>query len=101
MAVKKARPTSAGRRFYVAVTTEGLHKGKRVKSNQARALILTPTRELAAQVFESLTTYSQFLDIKSACVFGGVNINPQMKKLRGGVDVLVATPGRLLDLMMN
>lgn len=75
-----------------------LHGGQPVKSNQARVLILTPTRELAAQVFESVNTYSQFLRIKSACVFGGVNINPQMKKLRGGVDILVATPGRLLDL---
>ena len=76
-----------------------LQKGNPVKSNQARVLILAPTRELAAQVFESVTTYGQFLKIKSACVFGGVNINPQMKKLRGGVDILVATPGRLLDLM--
>lgn len=71
---------------------------KPVESNQCKVLILTPTRELTAQVFESLNTYSRFLNIKSACVFGGVNINPQMKKLRGGVDVLVATPGRLLDL---
>jgi ATP-dependent RNA helicase RhlE len=70
-----------------------------VKANQARVLILTPTRELAAQVFESVQTYSQFLNIRSACVFGGVNINPQMKTLRGGVDILVATPGRLLDLI--
>ena len=76
-----------------------LQKGNPVKSNQARVLILAPTRELAAQVFESVTTYGQFLKIKSACVFGGVNINPQMKKLRGGADILVATPGRLLDLM--
>ena len=71
---------------------------KAVKSNQCKVLILTPTRELAAQVFESVNTYSQFLTIKTACVFGGVNINPQMKRLRGGVDILVATPGRLLDL---
>lgn len=76
-----------------------LHDGKQVRSNQARALIVTPTRELAAQVFESVTTYSRHLNITSACVFGGVNINPQMKKLRKGVDILVATPGRLLDLV--
>ncbi|MBP2196967.1 ATP-dependent RNA helicase RhlE [Pantoea cypripedii] len=63
-----------------------------------RALILTPTRELAAQVGENVRDYSQYLDLRSLVVFGGVSINPQMMKLRGGVDVLVATPGRLLDL---
>ena len=66
--------------------------------NQARTLILTPTRELAAQIAASVETYGQNLKIKSAVVFGGVSINPQMQKLRGGVDVLIATPGRLLDL---
>jgi ATP-dependent RNA helicase RhlE len=76
-----------------------LTESKPTKPNQAKVLILTPTRELASQVYESVITYSQFLTIKCACVFGGVNINPQMKKLRGGVDILVATPGRLLDLM--
>lgn len=68
------------------------------KGNQVRALILTPTRELAAQVGESVVDYSKYLSLRSAVVFGGVKINPQMTKLRGGVDVLVATPGRLLDL---
>ena len=68
------------------------------KRNQARALIVTPTRELAAQVAASVETYGQHLKIKSAVVFGGVKINPQMQKLRGGVDILIATPGRLLDL---
>ena len=68
------------------------------KGNQARALILTPTRELAAQVAASVETYGQNLKIKSVVVFGGVKINPQMQKLRGGTDVLIATPGRLLDL---
>jgi len=68
------------------------------RGNQARALVLTPTRELAAQVAASVETYGQNLKIKSAVVFGGVKINPQMQKLRGGVDVLIATPGRLLDL---
>ncbi|MFV0549284.1 MAG: ATP-dependent RNA helicase RhlE [Limnobaculum xujianqingii] len=63
-----------------------------------RALILTPTRELAAQVGENVRNYSRHLNIRSLVVFGGVSINPQMMKLRGGVDVLVATPGRLLDL---
>ena len=68
------------------------------KSNQVRALILTPTRELAAQVAESVETYGANLPLRSAVVFGGVKINPQMMKLRKGVDILVATPGRLLDL---
>jgi ATP-dependent RNA helicase RhlE len=62
-----------------------------------RALILTPTRELAAQVAESVQTYGKFLPLKSTVVFGGVGINPQIDKLRRGVDILVATPGRLLD----
>ncbi|MCS2163404.1 ATP-dependent RNA helicase RhlE [Scandinavium sp. H11S7] len=69
-------------------------KGRR----PVRALILTPTRELAAQVGENVREYSQYLNIRSLVVFGGVSINPQMMKLRSGVDVLVATPGRLLDL---
>ncbi len=75
-----------------------LSKGNRVNFNQARALILTPTRELAAQVAESVRTYGQNLPLRSAVVFGGVKINPQMQKLRRGVDILIATPGRLLDL---
>ncbi len=69
-----------------------------VNGNRARALVLTPTRELAAQVQDSVLTYGQYLQLRSAVVFGGVKINPQMMKLRHGVDVLVATPGRLLDL---
>lgn len=63
-----------------------------------RALILTPTRELAAQIGENVRDYSKYLNVRSLVVFGGVSINPQMMKLRSGVDVLVATPGRLLDL---
>ena len=62
-----------------------------------RALILTPTRELAAQVEESVRSYGKFLPLKSTVVFGGVSINPQIDTLRRGVDILVATPGRLLD----
>jgi ATP-dependent RNA helicase RhlE len=72
--------------------------GKSSKPNRCRALILTPTRELAAQIGENVTAYSKFLNIKSAVVYGGVSINPQMRALRSGVDVLVACPGRLLDL---
>ncbi len=68
-----------------------------VKSRSPRALVLTPTRELAAQVGESIATYGRYLPLRSAVVFGGVKINPQIEKLRRGVDILVATPGRLLD----
>lgn len=77
---------------------EKLKDGERAKSNTARVLILTPTRELAAQVGDSVATYGAGLPLRYAVVFGGVKINPQMMKLRKGVDILVATPGRLLDL---
>ena len=63
-----------------------------------RALMLTPTRELAAQILEDVRCYSEFVDIRSTVIFGGVNANPQIRTLRQGVDILVATPGRLLDL---
>ena len=65
---------------------------------RVRALILTPTRELAAQVGESVRTYGKYLPLKSAIVFGGVSINPQIAELKRGVDILIATPGRLLDV---
>ncbi|MDC8760102.1 DEAD/DEAH box helicase [Janthinobacterium fluminis] len=64
-----------------------------------RALILTPTRELAAQVEESVRVYGKYTKLNSAVIFGGVGINPQIKQLKHGVDILVATPGRLLDHM--
>jgi ATP-dependent RNA helicase RhlE len=63
-----------------------------------RALVLTPTRELAAQVEESIRTYGKYLQLTSTVIFGGVGMNPQISKLKTGVDILVATPGRLLDL---
>ncbi|MDB1123846.1 DEAD/DEAH box helicase [Vibrio algarum] len=77
---------------------ERLSGGTKVKGNHVRTLILTPTRELAAQVNESVVKYSKHLPLTSTVVFGGVKINPQMQILRKGSDVLVATPGRLLDL---
>ncbi|MCH8501744.1 MAG: DEAD/DEAH box helicase [Aliidiomarina sp.] len=77
---------------------EMLKGNERAQANTARVLILTPTRELAAQVGESVATYGANLPLNYAVVFGGVKINPQMMKLRKGVDILVATPGRLLDL---
>jgi ATP-dependent RNA helicase RhlE len=66
-----------------------------------RALILTPTRELAAQVEESVRAYGKYLKLKSTVMFGGVGINPQIDALRRGVDIVVATPGRLLDHMQQ
>ncbi len=75
-----------------------LSSGNPVGANRIRALVLTPTRELAAQVGDSVATYGKHLSLRSTVVFGGVKINPQMMKLRRGVDVLVATPGRLMDL---
>ena len=75
-----------------------LSQGSLAKPNQARALVLTPTRELAAQIAENVEAYGKYLNLRSAVVFGGVKINPQMMKLRKGADVLIATPGRLLDL---
>ena len=69
------------------------HRGRR----PVRALILTPTRELAAQVCEAVGSYGRHLPLVSAAIFGGVKINPQIQRLRRGVDILVATPGRLLD----
>jgi ATP-dependent RNA helicase RhlE len=62
-----------------------------------RALVLAPTRELAAQVGESIAAYGRHLPLRSSVIFGGVNIRPQIQTLRNGVDILVATPGRLLD----
>ncbi len=64
-----------------------------------KVLILTPTRELAAQVQESVMTYGKYTSLKSAVIFGGVGANPQIKAIAAGLDILVATPGRLLDLM--
>ena len=76
-----------------------LSESHQPKRRPIRALVLTPTRELAAQVEESVKTYGEFLHLESAVIFGGVNQNPQIRAIRNGVDVLIATPGRLLDLV--
>ena len=83
-----------------------LHKLSMARSAQnkfggtgIRALVLTPTRELAAQVEESVQTYGKFLQLSSTVIFGGVGMSPQISRLKKGVDILVATPGRLLDLL--
>ena len=66
-----------------------------------RVLILTPTRELAAQIEESVQTYGKYMEVSSTVVFGGVGMNPQISRVKKGVDILVATPGRLLDLLQQ
>ena len=75
------------------------HRKSQNKKHQISALILTPTRELAAQVGESVEMYGKYLPYKSTVIFGGVGINPQKSILRKGVDIVIATPGRLLDLI--
>jgi ATP-dependent RNA helicase RhlE len=77
--------------------SKGPQRGGKKGPPPIRALILTPTRELAAQIAESVATYGKYLNFRSAVVFGGVSINPQISQLRRGVDILIATPGRLLD----
>ncbi len=97
--VMAAAQTGTGKTAgFVLPILELLATGNRARANQARVLVLTPTRELAAQIEESVQAYGKHLALRSTVVFGGVKINPQMIKLRKGVDVLVATPGRLLDL---
>ncbi len=79
------------------VRTVRLPERAPVKQSPVRCLILTPTRELAAQVEESVKEYGKYVNLTSMTVFGGVNITPQIRRLKSGVDILVATPGRLLD----
>jgi len=74
-------------------------ENEKSNSKKIRSLILTPTRELAIQIGESFTTYGKYTSIKNTVIFGGVNQNKQTAAIRNGVDVLIATPGRLLDLM--
>lgn len=75
-----------------------LNESKHLKYRPIRALILTPTRELAAQIYDNIKEYSTFIDIKSTVIFGGVKPAKQISIIRSGIDILVATPGRLLDL---
>ena len=75
-----------------------LSGGPSPQAQHVRALVITPTRELAAQVADSVQSYSRHMNISSAAVFGGVRIEPQIAQLQGGLDVLIATPGRLIDL---
>lgn len=97
--VMAAAPTGTGKSgAFILPILQRLTRGAMVRANHVRALVLTPTRELAAQVAGSLGVYGKFLPLRSGVVYGGVKINPQMMKLRPGLDLLVATPGRLLDL---
>ncbi|WP_369753620.1 DEAD/DEAH box helicase [Flavobacterium sp. WC2409] len=75
-----------------------LSQGKHLSHRPIRALILTPTRELAAQILANIKEYGEFLDLRSTVIFGGVNQKPQVAQLNQGIDILVATPGRLIDL---
>jgi len=84
--------------FVLPILTKLSNPKYKYKGHQLRALIVTPTRELAAQVRESVNTYSKYLSIRSTAVYGGARIHNQRLKLRKGIDILVATPGRLLDL---
>ena len=70
-----------------------------MRGRKARVLVLSPTRELATQIAESFATYGRHTGLRQAVIYGGVSQNPQAKAVRDGVDILVATPGRLLDLM--
>ncbi|MGA0988615.1 MAG: DEAD/DEAH box helicase [Vulcanococcus sp.] len=80
---------------------ERLRHGPHARGRIVRSLVLTPTRELAAQVADNVKAYSRHLDLRSDVVFGGVKINPQISRLQAGADVLVATPGRLMDLVQQ
>ena len=84
---------------FVLPMLEMLHEKPKPYAKNAHALVLTPTRELAAQVRENVHRYGKYTNIKSTVVFGGAKIFPQKSKLKKGVDILVATPGRLLDLV--
>ncbi len=86
---------------FVLPVLQRLTHQARAKNNSMKVLILTPTRELACQVHNSVQQYGRYLSLRSAVVFGGVKINPQMMKLLSGVEVLVATPGRLMDLFQQ
>ncbi|WP_395689051.1 DEAD/DEAH box helicase [Caenimonas koreensis] len=81
--------------------SKGQGKTNKFGKDGIAALVLTPTRELAAQVEESIRTYGKYLNLTSTVIFGGVGMNPQAAKLKAGVDIVVATPGRLLDLQQQ
>ena len=85
--------------FALPLLQKMIDQPKAVGTGMARALILTPTRELAEQLAQSIGSYAQFLDFNITAVYGGVKLSGQANKLKAGVDVLIATPGRLLELL--
>ena len=94
--------TGTGKTAAFAIPTLQMLSGEetpRWEKRTIKALVVTPTRELAIQIYDSFNTYGQFTDLKSCVVYGGVSQKPQEENLKRGVDILVATPGRLLDLM--
>ncbi len=99
--VMAAAQTGTGKTgaFFIPILQKLVSTPSTLRPNSVRVLVITPTRELAAQVHESARFYGKYLKLKYELVFGGVKINPQMMRMRGGADVLVATPGRLLDLV--
>jgi Superfamily II DNA and RNA helicases len=100
--VLAAAPTGTGKTAGFGLPIlQRLMEGPPVSGNNVRALILTPPRELAAQVEESFRAFREFLPLKTAVVFGGVGIIPPLVGLRKGVDVLIATPGKKVDLSQH
>jgi len=85
--------------FSIPILEQLENKPRPKGRKQIRSLILTPTRELAAQIGDNIKSYGKYLPSEYAVIFGGVNQNPQVRRLKAGIDILVATPGRLLDLM--
>ena len=90
----QAEPTDVPRR-----NRRGRNHGREYGVRPIRALILTPTRELAVQIGDSFSDYGKYVGLKHLTIFGGVKQGPQVEALRGGVDILIATPGRLHDLI--
>ena len=84
--------------FAIPILQSIIEEKKTNNDRNLKALIVAPTRELAIQIGENVTTYSKYLDIKSTVIFGGVNQSSQVRKIKSGIDVLIATPGRLIDL---
>ena len=95
----KAEPIESGKRLLIRKERRGRSHGKELQRHEIKALILTPTRELAIQIDDCFADYSKHTGLKHTVIFGGVKQNPQVEKLQQGVDVLTATPGRLLDLI--
>ena len=91
--------TGTGKTASFAIPVLQLLDKQKIKSKGIRSLVLTPTRELAVQISENFKTYGQHLNIKHLAIFGGVPQSKQVKALNAGIDILIATPGRLLDLI--